>query len=60
MALAQTVGEYPSTEHCIGGVTAFNDTPDWIYELDNPYLHGVYAPTLNEMHAENLEVNHRA
>ena len=57
MALAQTVGEYPSTEHCIGGVTAFNDTPDWIYQLDNPYLHGVYAPTLNEMHVENLEVS---
>jgi carotenoid cleavage dioxygenase-like enzyme len=24
--------------------------------LDNPYLHGVYAPTLNEMHVDNLPV----
>jgi carotenoid cleavage dioxygenase-like enzyme len=57
MALAKTVVEYPSTEHCIGGVTAFDDAPNWIYELDNPYLHGVYAPTLDEMHVENLEVS---
>jgi len=57
MSLAQTIREYPSTEHCIGGVTAFNDAPGWIYELDNPYLHGVYAPTLNQVHADNLEVS---
>jgi carotenoid cleavage dioxygenase len=24
--------------------------------LDNPYLHGIYAPTLNQVHAENLPV----
>ena len=56
MALAQNLREYPATEHCIGGVTAFKDAPGWIYELDNPYLHGIYAPTLNQMHVENLEV----
>ena len=48
--------DYPLTERCIGGVTAFDDTPSWIYQLDNPYLHGVYAPTLNEISAENLTV----
>ena len=48
--------EYPSTEQCIGGVTHFEDTPAWIYSLDNPYLHGVYAPTLDELSADGLEV----
>ncbi len=57
MALAKTLREYPSTEHCVGGVTHFDDAPQWIYDLDNPYLHGVYAPTLDEMHVENLPVS---
>jgi carotenoid cleavage dioxygenase-like enzyme len=35
------------TEKCIGPNTHLEDAPRWIYELDNPYLHGVYAPTLN-------------
>ena len=48
--------EYPVTEHCIGPAAQFSDAPDWIYNLDNPYLHGVYAPTTNEVHAENLRV----
>jgi len=56
MALAQSMQEYPSTERCVGGVTEFNDAPRWIYDLDNPYLHGVYAPTLHEMSVEGLEV----
>ena len=56
MFAPQTVSEYPSTQYCIGGVTAFDDAPRWIYALDNPYLHGVYAPTVNEIEADNLEV----
>ena len=35
------------TEQCIGPNPLLEDAPSWIYELDNPYLHGVYAPTLN-------------
>ena len=37
-------------------VTAFDDTVPWIYEFDNPYLHGVHAPTVNEIAADNLKV----
>ena len=33
-----------------------DDAPEWIYQLDNPYLHGMYAPTLNELVSENLIV----
>ena len=50
------VREYPTTEHCLGPVHTLDDAPDWIYELDNPYLHGVYAPTKNEVQVENLQV----
>jgi carotenoid cleavage dioxygenase len=49
--------EYPSTERCLGGVTRFDDAPPWIYELDNPYLHGVCAPTVNELSVADLEVS---
>ncbi|MEH6593618.1 MAG: carotenoid oxygenase family protein, partial [Halioglobus sp.] len=56
MALVNTLREYPSVEHCIGGVTHFDDAPQWIYNLDNPYLHGVYAPTLDEMSVDELTV----
>ncbi|MDX1733933.1 MAG: carotenoid oxygenase family protein [Halioglobus sp.] len=56
MALPQALGEYPCTERCLGQVTHFDDTPGWIYDLDNPYLHGVYAPTLNEMTVDALDV----
>ena len=31
------------TEKCIGSAPNFSNTQEWIYELDNPYLHGVYA-----------------
>ena len=48
--------EFPNVERCIGGVAQFDDAPTWIYDLDNPYLHGVYAPTLNQLSQENLEV----
>ena len=56
MALVKPLMEYPAVDRCLGGVSHFEDTPQWIYDLDNPYLHGAYAPTLDEMHREDLEV----
>lgn len=50
------MNEYPITEHCIGGVRELDDTHSWIYDLDNPYLHGVYAPTNQELELEDLDV----
>ncbi len=32
------------------------DEPSWIDSIDNPYLHGIYAPTLRETQALDLEV----
>jgi carotenoid cleavage dioxygenase len=55
---AQRIQEgYPSVEQCIGEATHFNDAPQWIYQLDNPYLHGPYAPTVNEIEASDLPVS---
>jgi len=53
---AGLIMEYPSVEECVGGVTHFDDAPSWIYGLDNPYLHGPYAPTVHELSKDNLEV----
>ncbi|WP_299946073.1 carotenoid oxygenase family protein [uncultured Microbulbifer sp.] len=48
---------FPTTVNCLGEFSQLEDTPQWIYELDNPYLHGVYAPTNNiNTHATNLEI----
>jgi carotenoid cleavage dioxygenase-like enzyme len=47
---------YPAVETCVGGVTHFADAPPWIYGLDNPYLHGPYAPTVHELSREGLPV----
>ncbi|MGB2041518.1 MAG: carotenoid oxygenase family protein, partial [Porticoccaceae bacterium] len=44
------------TEKCLGSAPLFDDTQDWIYELDNPYLHGAYAPTTDEIAVDELEV----
>ena len=44
------------TEKCIGSAPQFDNTQDWIYELDNPYLHGAYAPTTDEIAIDDLEV----
>ncbi len=32
------------------------DAPAWTAAIDNPYLHGVYAPTTKQVTAEDLEV----
>jgi carotenoid cleavage dioxygenase len=50
------VTEYPAVEQCIGGVAQFEDTQSWIYTLDNPYLHGVYAPISREVDTGDLAV----
>ncbi|MEH6587390.1 MAG: carotenoid oxygenase family protein [Halioglobus sp.] len=56
MSLAPKFKEFPQVERCLGGVTHFEDAPQWIYNLDNPYLHGAYAPNAEEIAAANLEV----
>lgn len=48
---------FPLSEACLGSNIAVDDSPEWVLELDNPYLHGAYAPTINNhAAAENLEV----
>jgi carotenoid cleavage dioxygenase-like enzyme len=32
------------------------DAPDWIWQVDHPYLHGAFAPTAREYACEALEV----
>lgn len=51
-----SVTSHKITEECIGKITHFDNAPSWIYEVDNPYLHGAYAPTTDEIAADNLEV----
>lgn len=48
---------FPITENSLGSNYLVDDSPDWTQQLDNPYLHGAYAPTLNtNTVADNLEV----
>ncbi len=56
MNAPETFREYPTVERCLGGVARFDDAPQWIYNLDNPYVHGVYAPTTEEMMVDGLAV----
>ena len=56
MALAETLEHFPTTELCLGDAPAFHDTQPWIYQIDNPYLHGVYAPISQEVEQSNLVV----
>ncbi|MEP1471124.1 MAG: carotenoid oxygenase family protein [Halieaceae bacterium] len=51
MNIAARLQDYPATERCLGDAPLFDDAPDWIYGLDNPYLHGAYAPTTRELSA---------
>lgn len=44
----------PLSEACLGEAPRFADAPAWIYELDNPYLHGIHAPLVGEMSAAGL------
>ena len=52
----QTVNGLPVSEICLGSVPRFDDAPDWIYHIDNPYLHGVYAPVTREVSQGGLQV----
>lgn len=54
--MTHPVNPFWLTEKCLGEVAHFEDTQPWIYQLDNPYLHGVYAPTRRELEADELEV----
>ncbi|MFT6050449.1 MAG: carotenoid cleavage dioxygenase-like enzyme [Halioglobus sp.] len=56
MSVLETADQYPAVERNLGGLSQFDDSPSWIYQLDNPYLHGVYAPTVNQVFAEDLNV----
>ena len=56
MEAARLMMEYPTVEHCVGPAVHFDDAPSWIYELDNPYLHGPYAPTIHELSRDGLVV----
>jgi len=48
---------FPLSEQCLGPNIHVEDAPAWVLELDNPYLHGVYAPTTNTNASEdNLDV----
>ncbi len=49
-------GDYPVSTHCLGGVPQFADAPSWIYDIDNPYLHGIYAPVTEELSASHLAI----
>jgi carotenoid cleavage dioxygenase len=33
-----------------------DDAPAWIRDIDNPYLHGLFAPTTREVTAQDLDV----
>ncbi len=33
------------------------DAPDWIYGIDNPYLHGFYAPVTREVQASEFAIS---
>lgn len=57
MSASAAVRSYPTTKQCIGSVPHFQDAPQWIYELDNPYLHGFCAPVLNEVVVDDLTVD---
>ncbi|MFT5573382.1 MAG: carotenoid cleavage dioxygenase-like enzyme [Cryomorphaceae bacterium] len=47
----------PVTQKSLGHAPLLDDAPEWIYQLDNPYLHGAYAPTINSnSSADNLTV----
>ena len=50
------LSEFPVSDKCLGETPYFEDAPAWIYNHDNPYLHGVYAPTTRELNQDKLEV----
>ena len=56
MNQAMHLAAYPVTDACIGGVDEFEYTQPRIYGIDNPYLHGIYAPTTIQLNESGLRV----
>ena len=56
MQAARPLMNYPTVERCVEAATHFEDAPAWIYGLDNPYLHGPYAPIVHELSQANLPI----
>ena len=50
------LAEFPISDKCLGETPLFEDAPAWIYNHDNPYLHGVNAPTTKEIEGAGLVV----
>lgn len=50
------LAEFPISDKCLGETPLFDDAPSWIYNHDNPYLHGVNAPTTREIEGAGLVV----
>ena len=50
------LAEFPISDKCLGETPLFDDAPAWIYNHDNPYLHGVNAPTTKEIEGAGLVV----
>ena len=48
--------DFPVSDKCLGETPAFDDAPAWIYNHDNPYLHGVYAHTIRELDQDRLDI----
>ena len=40
----------------LGHVSDPEDAPDWIQDIDNPWLHGLFAPTTLEIQCDDLDV----
>ena len=42
------------TKKCLGDIPKLEDSHPWIYAIDNPYLHGLYAPVHRETTSASL------
>lgn len=56
LSAAEVQASFSTVSECLGEVTHFDDAPQWIYALDNPYLHGIYAPIDSEHDTTALKV----
>ena len=55
-SVRRPLSEFPISDKCLCSTPQLEDAPTWIYNHDNPYLHGVYAPTIHELEQDKLEV----
>jgi carotenoid cleavage dioxygenase-like enzyme len=56
MAATLLKEDLPVTLRCLGAAPPLDNAPDWIHRFDNPYLHGLYAPTVQELDTASLPV----